>query len=444
MLISMMEKGCRVGFFGLGLSSTALLECLPLKNCRVTIRSDSDISWSAIPCGARIERIYAGNSAYSDINEDIIIFSPSVRRDRPELIKARERGTIFTSDAELFFERVSKPVYAVTGSDGKSTTATLTSLLLTAGGIDNALIGNIGRPMLPSLNKYEAYVTELSSFMLSYARSKATRGCITNITPNHLDWHKSFEEYKKTKISLAKTCEELIITDGLTEIKGAYGIVSDEKSFDLLKDEYKAEIYITLKNGYINRNGQKIIKISDIGRREKHNIKNAMMAIAMTDGKVRTEKIKEVLGNFGGLQHRCELVMRTERAEYYNSSIDSTPKRTAMTLESLGKPCVLILGGRSKGLDFGELIPSIQDFAKRVIITGENSKEIYNAIQNYCDCEIINSFEEAVTVGAKFAEEIGTLLLSPASTSYDLFHSYAERGDRFKAILLKLYINYKQ
>lgn len=444
MLISMMEKGCRVGFFGLGLSSTALLECLPLKNCRVTIRSDSDINWSAIPCGARIERIYAGNSAYLDINEDIIIFSPSVKRDRPELIKARERGTIFTSDAELFFEMVNKPVYAVTGSDGKSTTATLTSLFLTAGGINNALIGNIGRPMLPSLNKYEAYVTELSSFMLSYARPKATRGCITNITPNHLDWHKSYEEYKKTKILLSKCCDELIITDQLCEIKGAYGIISTEKDYKALKGEYTAEIYMTIENGYIKKNGEKIIKISDIRRKEIHNLKNSMLAIAMTDGKVGAEKIKEVLGNFGGLQHRCELVMRTEGVEFYNSSIDSTPKRTAMTLESLGKPCVLILGGRSKGLDFGELIPSIKKHAKKVIITGENSEEIYKAIGKDADCIIIKSFEEAVTVGTEFADKIGTLLLSPASTSYDLFHNYAERGDRFKVILQKLYTNYKQ
>ena len=168
MLISMIEKGCRLGFFGLGLSSTALLEYLPLKNCRVSIRSDTDISWSAIPCGARIERLLIGRSAYQNIDEDIIIFSPSVRRDRAELLEAAARGVIFTSDAEMFFEMESAPIFALTGSDGKSTTATLTNMLLNAGGIRSEVIGNIGRPMLPCLHTADAFVTELSSQYHAY------------------------------------------------------------------------------------------------------------------------------------------------------------------------------------------------------------------------------------------------------------------------------------
>ena len=438
MLISMIEKGCRLCFFGLGLSSTALLEYLPLKNCRVSIRSDTDISWSAIPCGARIERLLIGRSAYRDIDEDIIIFSPSVRRDRPELLEAKNRGVIFTSDAEMFFEMESADVFAVTGSDGKSTTATLTDMMLKAGGIKSALIGNIGRPMLPCLGKSEVFVAELSSFMLSYARPRVRRGCITNITPNHLDWHRDFEEYKGTKLSLKDCCQELIISDELTEISGAYGIVSTDKGYGELRDEYKAELYLTLENGYIKRNGRELISKDLIGRRERHNLKNALMAIGMVDGYVGIDEIQAVLGKFEGLEHRCKMIARIDGVECYDSSIDSTPRRTAMTLESLGKEVVLILGGRGKGLDYADLNPAIKRYAKRIIITGENAEEIYRAIEDRESCIMTKSFAEAINIGLTEARRVGALLLSPASTSYDMFRSYAERGDSFKEILLKI------
>ena len=439
MLISMMERGCRVGFFGLGLSSNALLEYLPLKRCRVTLRSDKDINWSLIPCGARIERIFQGQSAYIDMDEDIMIFSPSVRRERPELIEAQARGCIFTSDAELFFEGNDKPLFAITGSDGKSTTATLTSLMLSEVGINNALIGNIGKPMFPSLSKADAFVAELSSFMLTYASPMATRSCITNITPNHLDWHKDFSEYKKTKISLAKSSKEFVISDDLLEINGAFGIVSTRQDFHTLSRSYKADIYMTLEDGYILKNGKRIISTDEILRKEEYNLKNAMMAIAMTDGYASSEEIARVLRNFSGLNHRCETVLSIDGIDFYNSSIDSTPKRTAMTLESLGKQVVLILGGRSKGLDFCELVHAIRKYARLVIITGENAEEIYNSIGKEVETVIIKSFEDAIKEGVKCAKNVGALLLSPASTSYDLFRNYAERGERFKSILKEIY-----
>ena len=438
MLISMIEKGCRLGFFGLGLSSTALLEYLPLKNCRVSIRSDTDISWSAIPCGARIERLLIGRSAYQNIDEDIIIFSPSVRRDRAELLEAAARGVIFTSDAEMFFEMESAPIFALTGSDGKSTTATLTNMLLNAGGIRSEVIGNIGRPMLPCLHTADAFVTELSSFMLSYARPRARRGCITNITPNHLDWHKDFEEYKTAKLSLINGCDEAVIPDELTEIGGAYGIVSIDRGYKELMREYDAQLYITLENGYIKKNGIELIAIDRLKRRERHNLKNAMMAIAMTDGYVNKEGIDSVLSGFEGLKHRCEMVAKIDGVECYDSSIDSTPVRTAVTLRSLGRQVILILGGRSKGLDYTTLNPVLNEYARSIIITGENAEEIYEAIEDKRKVHITKSFAEATELGLNLAKDVGALLLSPASTSYDMFRSYAERGDSFKEILLKL------
>ncbi len=436
MIISMLERGSRVGFFGLGKSSAALLSHLPLKKCKITLRSDSQIRLSDIPKGVPIDRVLCGERATDEIDEDIILFSPSVRRDRPELLAARERGVIFSSDAELFFDRNSTPVLAVTGSDGKSTTATLIHLLLTAGGHRSRLIGNIGEPMIKSLDAQADYlVCELSSFMLSYLTPRVMAACITNITPNHLDWHSSFDEYKSTKLSLLNGAKRTVLSD---EFRTGFGIISDRLTYDELIKGRSAEVFITIENGYICKNKKKLINLSDILRRERHNLKNLMMAIAMTDGMVGADEILAVARNFGGLPHRCERIFSEDGVDFIDSSIDSTPARTVQTLHSLDRPCVIILGGRGKGLDYSELVPTVKKYAEAIIITGENAEEIYKAVNGSVQTEIIESFDEAVVYGKSLAKNVGTLLLSPASTSYDRFKNYAERGERFKEIVLKI------
>ncbi len=438
MILSKLKCGCKVGFFGLGSSNAALLRCLPLDKCELTLRSDTMIDRGSIPNNIKVKRILEGKSACQHINEDIIFFSPSVRRDRPELKEAKARGVFFSSDAELFFENNNTQVFAVTGSDGKSTTATLTHLLLSAGGYTAPLIGNIGEPFVKNLERNtDFFVCELSSFMLTYFTPGTRAACITNITPNHLDWHSDFEEYRQTKLSVARKTDRLIISDDCLDVSGAYGIISGERSYYELRKLYNAEIYMTVEVGKIRKNGIPIIDISRVFRKEKHNLNNLMMAIGMTDGMVGNDEINAVAKDFQGLGHRCECFLNKNGVDYIDSSIDSSPARTTQTLRSLGRPVVIILGGRGKGLDYGELLPEVKKYVKKAIITGENAEEIFKAIGEAVNTEIIEDFEEAVLRGKKCAAEVGTLLLSPASTSYDRFKNYAERGDKFKQILLK-------
>ncbi len=429
----MLENGCRIGFFGLGLSNLSLLQLERFKRCKITLRADSGIDRSILPSGLNIERIFEGKQAMCNIDEELLFFSPSVRRDRTELKQAAKRGVTLTSDCELFFAENNAPVFAVTGSDGKSTTATLLHLLLKEAGCNNKLIGNIGEAMYAQLGSAESFVCELSSFMLTYARPKVRRACITNITPNHLDWHKSFEEYRATKLSLLKGAEESVLGD---EFKEGYAIISMKKGLDELKKTHRAELFITLKNEYICRNGRPILHFSDIRRKEKHNISNLMMAIAMADGYVDEGCIRNVAGRFDGLAHRCQRVMSKDGVDYYNSSIDSSPARTVSTLESLGRRVVIILGGKGKGLDYSILLPSLKKYVEAVIITGENSHEIFSAIKEI-NPMIVENFDSAVLEGALLAKGVGALLLSPASTSYDRFKNFAERGEKFKEILSK-------
>ena len=436
MILSLLRKGCRVGFIGLGKSNIALLSRLPLKNCEVTLRSNGSINREIIPKGLRVANIFEGADSLRQIDEDILFLSPSVRRDRPELKEAAARGVILTSDFEMFFKENRVPVLAVTGSDGKSTTATLIHLMLLEGGYRSALIGNIGEPMWSHIDdEVDFFVCELSSFMLSCLTPIVMAACITNITPNHLDWHRNFEEYKKTKISLLNCSEKRVVTE---DFRLGDCIISDRLSYDELLDGRSAGVYFTIEEGFICRNKQRILALSVVKRGEPHNIRNLMMAMAMTDGLIDRDAVRRVAIGFEGLCHRSECFLIQENIEYIDSSIDSTPARTAQTLRSLNKRVVLILGGRGKGLDYGELLPEIRQYAEAVMICGENAKEIYDSIAEHTNAEIKDSLESAVIRGRKILKDGGTLLLSPASTSYDRYKNYAERGDDFKRICRKI------
>ena len=434
MIISKIADGVKIAFYGMGRSSLALLQYLPLEKCRVTLRSDKKIPRSLIPGFVFPDRIFEGERATEMLDEDIIVFSPSVKRDRAEFLKAKERGCIFTSDCEIFFEENKGDIFAVTGSDGKSTTATLANLLLSQGG-QSTLIGNIGIPMTPNVGKSERFVTELSSFMLEYTAPKSKRACLTSLSENHLDFHQTFENYKKTKISLLNSSDEFVIADSEDYIKGAFGITSVKQSFKELRSKYNAEVYLTVEDLHIAKNGKKLFPINEAKRRGILDLKNLLMAIALTEGYLDTEAILRVAKEFSGLEHRQELFLSQGGVDFYNSSIDTSPERTVSTLSSIGREAVVILGGRSKGLDPSPLFSALKKYARYAIICGENREEIYDAVKGATECIFPEDFSSAVRLGADLARECGALILSPASTSYDRFSDYESRGKEFKNIV---------
>ncbi len=431
----------KVGFFGLGKSNIAIMKMLPSET-EIVLRSDREID---LPCGdVSITRFFTGGSALKGLDEDVLILSPSVRRDRPELIAASERGVILTSDAELFFENVAAPVFAVSGSDGKSTTATLVSLLLRQRFPSVCLCGNIGVPMVATLGEsHDAFVCELSSFQLTYIEPTVTRAALTNITPNHLNWHKDYGEYRSVKMKLLNRAEATVLSadceEGYRAAKAhpCFGITSTSRNYRSLKSEILAEIYYTVEDGCICKNGLPVFPKSVIKRREPHNIKNLLTALALTDGYVTAGYARAVAENFTGLPHRCETVLVKDGIEYVNSSIDTTPARTAQTIMSLDRPLTLLLGGRSKGVGFDPLIAPIKKYAVCVILFGECAEEIEATLSSYTNTIRFSHFSEAVDYALKSIKS-GTLLLSPAATSYDEFSSFEERGDLFKKCVLSL------
>lgn len=436
----------KIGFFGLGKSNLALIGRLP-KGKRIVIRSDKEIP--ELPrTEAEIVYVKVGKVALDEPFEEILFLSPSVRRDRKELLRYKQRGVKLTSDCEFFFENATSPVFAVSGSDGKSTTTVLTSLLLKERFVSCPAIGNIGVPMTPTLSeRHGAYALELSSFMLSYGRYRFFRGALTNLCENHLDWHKDFDEYKEAKLSVIKRAREAVISadDGvcreyLSE-RSVYGIFSSEIPYSELKRNYRAEVYYTLEDGYIKRCGENIISTDSVKRNEKHNIKNLLAALTLTEGYASRERIRRVAEEFSGLSHRMEHFYSTSGIDFIDSSIDSTPNRTSATLFSLDKRVVLILGGRGKGLSYEPLYEPIKKYAKAVILAGENSEEIKEALPK--DIMTLNSSDlsDAVEISKNILSEGDTLLLSPASTSYDAFTDFSHRGEFFKAQVKKVFKN---
>ena len=376
--------------------------------------------------------------------EDILFLSPSVRRDRPELVKMSEAGTRLSSDAELFFELCDLPILAVSGSDGKSTTVTMTEAMLKRSGVRALACGNLGVPFISALDgDYDCLVTEISSFTLEYLAPRSHRALITNITENHLDWHGTFDDYIAAKENLIKNTEQAILSPdteavwALIEKHRPRGIFSGRYGFTELLRRYPfAERIYTCEGGHLCINGEWATPVSNLAKKEDHNIKNALSAIALTDGLFNTGGGIEALFDFSAPSHRSEIVAIAGGVRYVDSSIDSSPARTSVTLSAMPKRTHIILGGRGKGLSYAPLIPPLLHTEGAIIICGENREEIAATVGGVTALRermmLCDDLLSAARVAVRIAGRGDTVLLSPASTSFDAFSNFEERGNKFK------------
>ncbi len=379
-----------------------------------------------------------GKRAFLPAGEDIIFLSPSVRRERACVRALLKDGAVFSSDAELFFADSPKNVLAITGSDGKSTTSALVELMLREDGKEAFAAGNFGLPLTPLADRKKAYfVAELSSFMLRYMKPKSRRALITNITPNHLNWHADFDEYRRAKENILAHAEERVFfydceeSRALLNSYGADGVFSANKSYRDLKRAVRASVYASFEDGFFVLNGERIFEREKFAPLGIHNVKNALAALCLTHGFCDTGAVIRALRSFSGLHHRCRLVFRGDGIKYYDSSIDSSPERTRATLEVFDRPVTVILGGRDKGLDYSPLKDALRTHAGAVILCGENAQRLAEFTRNIkltCPVVFARDYAEAV----KFARIFGLdTVLSPASTSYDRFSNFEERGRAF-------------
>lgn len=461
-------KKCRI--LGFARSNKPLVEILLEAGAKVFVHDKSQKVFADEKyreyLSRGVEFIIGDDYLKEGLDADFIFRSPGFRPDLPEIISAVLKGATLTSEMELFFDICPCKIIGITGSDGKTTTTTLTHLFLKTefekkGRCRCAYVGgNIGAPVLPlvyEMTENDVAVVELSSFQLMTMKRSPSRALITNVTPNHLNWHKDMDEYIAAKCNIfwhrgAKTLVANAENDVTREIAKNSDLAltyfsSQKTSYKEIvpffkqgsKAVYEDNGIIYLDNG---KDRQEIIRTEDILLPGRHNVENYMSAIALTEGYVSKETVKTVAKSFRGVEHRLELVREKDGVKYYNSSIDSSPTRTAAALSALNVKPVIICGGSEKGVAFDTLAHDLCEKTKAVVLTGDAARNIFQALENCPDYDKeklpvyhVPNFDEAVKKAASLANTGDIVLLSPACASFDHFLDFADRGNHFKNLV---------
>ena len=448
-------KDKRIGVIGIGVSNTPLIEKLLERGCDVTACDKRD----AEALGADYERLSnmgaklrLGDRYLDELNFDIIFRTPGLMPFDEHLTAAADRGAEVTSEMEVFFRLCPCRIIAVTGSDGKTTTTTIISELLKAQGFTVHLGGNIGRPLLCDVDKMSASdfaVLELSSFQLHSMKCRPNVAVITNISPNHLDRHKDYQDYidAKSYIFLDQKPEDKLILNHENEYSGYYaGKTNSSVSFFSRISKPENGVYSDGGMIYRVRGGisEKLMEADDIKLPGLHNLENYMAAFAATDGLVDDNVCVKVAKSFNGVEHRLERVRELGGVVYINDSIGTSPSRTAAGLHALKVKPILIAGGYDKHIPFDSLGDEICKYVKKLYLTGATADKIAQAVKasSYYTKDftlvIIDDFDEAVHAAAAAAEPGDIVLLSPACAAFDRFKNFVERGKHFKKIVMEL------
>jgi len=442
-------KDTSAAVLGVGVSNTPLVRLLAFAGARVTARDKKERA-GLEPLASELEAlgvsVIAGPDYLRDLHEQRIYRTPGLRPDVPEIAAAMAAGSILTSEMEDFLRVCPCSVIAVTGSDGKTTTATLIAELLRAEGKRVHLGGNIGQPLLSlagAMEPDDVAVLELSSFQLMTVTQSPHTAVVLNVTPNHLDWHRSMDEYAAAK-------ENLFLHQGPedTVVLGA-----DCALTKAMADKAKGCVRLFSRCGPVScgvyLNGDEIVyreaqeehvllRASDIRIPGAHNIDNYMAACAAVWPLVRPETMVRVARTFNGVPHRIQLIAERAGVRWYNDSIASTPARTMAGLRSFDQKVVLIAGGYDKHVPFDALGPACAEHVGALILIGATAGAIRRAVESVQGAPPVydaGDLETAVPLASRLAQPGDVVLLSPACASFDQFKNFEERGERFAALV---------
>jgi len=394
---------------------------------------------------------------------DVIFRSPGIRPDTEGIRKAVESGAVLTSEMETFLCLTPARTFAITGSDGKTTSTTLTGKFLEKE-FTTFVGGNIGTPLLDrcaEMTENCCAVLELSSFQLMTLSDAPENAAITNLSPNHLDWHVDLDEYARAKHNIVGDRTKRVVLNADSAHTFQFGkelLAKGGKEIIFFSSSAKGYSDISLKGAKLLflRDGKIVISdgceesalldVSLIRIPGMHNVENYMAAIGLTYGHVDISVYSDVAKEFCGVEHRLELVRTKDGVDFYNSSIDSSPTRTAAALSALdGRDVVVICGGYDKNLSYAPLAHSLCKSARAVVLTGATAHKIKAALDESPDydseklCVVMaESFEDAVSKAAALGRNGGCVVLSPASASFDRFKNFMERGRYFKELVNKL------
>lgn len=449
-------KNKRIAVIGIGVSNEPLIEMLLKGGCHVTAcdrRSAAEMGdelQKLLNMGAELK---LGEDYLEGLDQDIIFRTPGLMPFEPHLQAAKARGCIITSEMEVFMALCPCPIIAVTGSDGKTTTSSIISALLKAAGYTVHLGGNIGHPLLCETGDIKAEdiaVLELSSFQLHSMNCCPDVAVITNLSPNHLDKHKDFQDYMDAKRSIyEKQGPKQRLVLNLDDEHSKYYASYAKAAISYFSDKNEVDDGAICSDGIIYRVSsgvrRPVMKAGEIRLPGEHNVLNYLAAFAAVEGRVDDELCAQVAKTFAGVEHRLEQVRVLRGVTYINDSIGTSPTRTSAGLHALKTKPIVIAGGYDKHLSFDQLGDELCLLSKRVFLTGDTAEKIRDAItasvhytSSCLEVTIIDDFKEAVLAAAASAEEGDIVLLSPACAAFDRFKNFMERGKYFKKIVMEL------
>lgn len=448
-------SGRSVTVIGMGISNVPLIKMLLRAGVKVTVRDKAnrekvaDLAQELESLGATL---VLGPDYLKDLGGELIFRTPGLSPNTPELAQAVENGAALSSEMEVFFQTCPSHLVAVTGSDGKTTTTTIISEFLKEAGKTVYVGGNIGKPLLPDvadMDPEDFAVLELSSFQLMTMEQSPHIAVMTNLSPNHLDYHRSMGEYIAAK-------ENIFLHQG--EGDRAIFNYDNQLTRDLAEKAGGAVTFFSrrerLEEGVYLRDGaiwltnaqgsREVLPTRDIRLPGVHNIENYMAAIAAVDGLVPDKCVRAVAARFQGVEHRIELVRELDGVKYYNDSIGTSPSRTVACLESFPEPVILIAGGYDKGIPFHALALEIRERVKTLVLTGDTARAIRQAVEEAeggRGCPEIIQTEDlagAVEAARRAAGPGDVVVLSPACAAFDRFKNFMERGRAFKELVRSL------
>lgn len=444
-------KNKHVAIVGLGISNTPLINFLLKFGCKITLFDKKNIeeftnfeikNFNKL----NIKFVFGKNYLNYINNFDYIFKTPSIRPDIYEFKNAEKNGCIITSEIEELLKYCPSKIYGVTGSDGKTTTTTILYNLFKISGYKTWIGGNIGIPLfekIEQMNEDHKVVLELSSFQLMNTTISPDVSIITNISPNHLDYHKNMDEYIECKKNIFKFQNEsniTILNDDCENTKPFENEIKGRIRKFSLKKNVSSEI---IENGsYLKDNelyvlNQRLFSRNDMKIKGEHNLSNFAAAILATIPEVSSSIIKEFAKNFPGVKHRNEFVDTINNIHFYNDSIASSPTRTLATLSCFDQKVILIAGGYDKNISYTPLINGVNKI-KKLYLIGSTKQKIYDVFKKYTsDIEmlIFDNFKNLIFHAYNHAKKNDIILLSPASASFDMFKNFEDRGDTFKNIV---------
>ena len=446
----------RVAVLGIGVSNTPLIDLLLDNGLPITVcdmREEAALADEAENLATRGAELRLG-AGYLDALSgfDVIFRTPGLLPNDPHLADARAHGAVITSEMEAFFRLCPCRTIGITGSDGKTTTSSIIAELLRAAGHRVHLGGNIGKPLLceiPDIAPDDIAVLELSSFQLHSISIRPDVAVVTNVSPNHLDKHPTYEDYidAKRRIYLNQRPDDVLVVNADNGITARFGAEAPGR---VLRFSHRE----TVENGVFCRDGmiyrshgyavEAIIPESEILLPGEHNVENYMAAFAAVEGMVSPEMCRAVARSYGGVRHRLELIRKLDGVSYINDSIATSPTRTIAGLRAMRVKPILIAGGHDKHVSFDSLADEIAERVKALYLTGDTAGQIAAAVRRSVFFDpsrlpiyLVPDLRTAVNEARGHSAPGDVVLLSPACSSFDRFKNFAERGDTFRKIVME-------